>query len=172
RRPCGRWRSRDCSYGNYRLRWPPRPAYAATSSPTPTRAAAAGEPVGRRQHAAHRRCGAARRPTVGGAQDRRPDGAHRCAVLRLAGAQDAGGDGPMRIEARGLHVRLGHREVLRGLDFVAHAGEMTAVIGPNGAGKTTLLKALAGLVVPSAGTVSLRGCALAGWLPRARARAL
>ena len=78
----------------------------------------------------------------------------------------------MRIEARGLHVRLGHREVLRGLDFVAHAGEMTAVIGPNGAGKTTLLKALAGLVVPSAGTVSLRGSALAGWLPRARARAL
>src|SRR5262249_30260894 len=41
-----------------------------------------------------------------------------------------------------------------------------------GAGKTTLLKALAGLVAPSAGTVSLQGCALSGWLPRARARAL
>ena len=78
----------------------------------------------------------------------------------------------MRIEAHGLHVRLGRREVLRGLDFVAHPGEMTAVIGPNGAGKTTLLKALAGLLAPSAGTVSLQGSALAGWLPRARARAL
>src|SRR5215831_12543155 len=109
---------------------------------------------------------------MGGAQDRRLNGAHRCAVLHLAGAQDAGGDGPMRIEAHGLHVHLGRREVLRGLDFVAHAGEMTAVIGPNGAGKTTLLKALAGLLAPSAGTVSLEGCALAGWLPRARARAL
>ena len=43
-------------------------------------------------------------------------------------------------------MRLGSREVLRGLDFAAHAGEMTAVIGPNGAGKTTLLKVLAGLL--------------------------
>jgi iron complex transport system ATP-binding protein len=78
----------------------------------------------------------------------------------------------MRIEAHSLHVRLGRREVLRGLDFVACAGEMTAVIGPNGAGKTTLLKALAGLLAPSAGAVSLAGRALGGWLPRARARAL
>ena len=60
----------------------------------------------------------------------------------------------MRIEARGLRMRLGLREVLCGLDFVAHAGEMTAVIGPNGAGKTTLLKVLAGLLTPSAGAVS------------------
>ena len=73
----------------------------------------------------------------------------------------------MRIEAHELHVRLGRREVLRGLDFVAHAGEMTAVIGPNGAGKTTLLKALAGLLAPCAGTVSLEGCALA-YLPQER----
>src|SRR5262249_44305006 len=105
-------------------------------------------------------------------QDRRADGAHWCAVLCLAGAQDAGGDSPMRIEAHGLHVRLGRREVLGGVDFVAHAGQMTAVIGPNGAGKTTLLKALAGLLVPAAGTVTLEGRALAAWLPRARARAL
>jgi iron complex transport system ATP-binding protein len=78
----------------------------------------------------------------------------------------------MRIEAHGLTVRLGRREALRGLEFVAHAGEMTAVIGPNGAGKTTLLKVLAGLIAPSAGAVWLGGLALSGWLPRARARAL
>ena len=76
----------------------------------------------------------------------------------------------MKIEARGLHMRLGSREVLRGLDFVAHTGEMTAVIGPNGAGKTTLLKALAGLLTPSAGAVTLDGRAMADWPPQVRAR--
>jgi iron complex transport system ATP-binding protein len=78
----------------------------------------------------------------------------------------------MRIEARDLHVRLGAREVLRGLDCVAHAGEMTAVIGPNGAGKTTLLKVLAGLLAPSAGAVTLDGRAIADWPPQVRARSL
>jgi iron complex transport system ATP-binding protein len=78
----------------------------------------------------------------------------------------------MKIEARGLHMRLGLREVLSGLDFVAHAGEMTAVIGPNGAGKTTLLKILAGLLAPSAGTVTLGAHAMADWPPPQRARSL
>jgi molybdate transport system ATP-binding protein len=36
-------------------------------------------------------------------------------------------------------------------------GEIVAVLGPNGAGKTTLLRALAGLVRPDRGTVSLDG---------------
>ena len=33
-----------------------------------------------------------------------------------------GGAGAMKIEARGLHARLGGREVLRGLEFVGPAG--------------------------------------------------
>ena len=78
----------------------------------------------------------------------------------------------MRIEARGLRMRLGHREVLNGLDFVAHTGDLTAVIGPNGAGKTTLLKALAGLLVPSDGTVSLDGHPLVDWSRQTLARSL
>ncbi|HEY7599186.1 MAG TPA: ABC transporter ATP-binding protein, partial [Candidatus Limnocylindrales bacterium] len=69
----------------------------------------------------------------------------------------------MRIEARGLRVSLRGREVLRGLDFAAEPGRLTAIIGRNGAGKTTLLKALAGLIVPQAGTVVLDGADLAGW---------
>ena len=36
-------------------------------------------------------------------------------------------------------------------------GERVAVVGPNGAGKTTLLRALAGLIRPRRGRVSLRG---------------
>ena len=67
----------------------------------------------------------------------------------------------MRVEARNVHVRLKAREVLTGLDFTAHAGELTAVIGPNGAGKTTLLRALAGLLPLAAGAASLDGRAVA-----------
>ena len=78
----------------------------------------------------------------------------------------------MRVEVRGLHVALGAREVLSGLDFSAHAGEMTAVIGPNGAGKTTLLRAIAGLLRPTAGTAAVDGRAIADWQPQALARAL
>jgi iron complex transport system ATP-binding protein len=78
----------------------------------------------------------------------------------------------MRIEARGLFVRLRSREVLSGLDFVAHPAELTAVIGPNGAGKTTLLRVLAGLLAPSSGTAALDGRAIAEWPPRELARAL
>jgi iron complex transport system ATP-binding protein len=78
----------------------------------------------------------------------------------------------MRIEARRLRVRLRSREVLSGLDFTAHPGEMTAVIGPNGAGKTTLLRVLAGLLTPSAGTAALDGRGIAEWPARELARAL
>ena len=56
----------------------------------------------------------------------------------------------MKIEARGLCVRLKARDVLQGLDAVAHPGQLTAIIGPNGAGKTTLLRAFAGLLTPAA----------------------
>ena len=127
----------------------------------------------RRRHdaAAGRRCPAPD-PAVGRAQDRRAHGADRRAVLRLAGAQDARGAGAVRVEARNLHVRLKAREVLIGLDFSAHAGQLTAVIGPNGAGKTTLLRALAGLLAPAAGAASLDGRAVAEWRPRELARAL
>jgi iron complex transport system ATP-binding protein len=78
----------------------------------------------------------------------------------------------MKVEGRGLSVRLKGREVLRGLDFVAQAGELTAVIGPNGAGKTTLLKALAGLVPPAAGTALVGGHAVGTLQARELARRL
>ena len=78
----------------------------------------------------------------------------------------------MRIEARALHVALKAREVLRGLDFAAEPGQMTAIVGPNGAGKTTLLRALAGLRTVAAGSVLLDGRPLAQWPSRELARAL
>jgi iron complex transport system ATP-binding protein len=72
---------------------------------------------------------------------------------------------------RGLHVDLGGREVLHGIDIVLPQGRWTAVAGPNGAGKTTLLKALLQLL-PARGERMLLGKPLAQWSARERARAL
>ncbi len=63
---------------------------------------------------------------------------------------------PTALEARGLQVARGGRDVLQGLDIAVPAGRWTAVVGPNGAGKTTLLQALAGLL-PARGAVRWLG---------------
>jgi len=46
-------------------------------------------------------------------------------------------------------------------------GEIRAVIGPNGAGKSTLFNVIAGLLRPTAGTVTFKGEDLAGLPPHA-----
>jgi len=53
--------------------------------------------------------------------------------------------------------------VFRGVSLSAQPGELLALLGPNGAGKTTLLKALAGLLRPAEGVVTLDGRDLAQW---------
>jgi iron complex transport system ATP-binding protein len=75
------------------------------------------------------------------------------------------------LSATGLHVTLGHRAVLQGLDVAIAGGRWTAIVGPNGAGKTTLLKALAHLL-PSRGEVRLFGRSAREWSDRERARTL
>lgn len=74
------------------------------------------------------------------------------------------------LETRGLFAGYGDRAVLRGVDLRLSRGDRAAVIGPNGSGKTTLLRALAGIVPPSAGGVSLLGQDLARLDRRERAR--
>jgi ABC-2 type transport system ATP-binding protein len=46
---------------------------------------------------------------------------------------------------------------LQDVSFKLVHGESLAVIGPNGAGKSTLLQLLAGIIMPSAGSVEVRG---------------
>jgi simple sugar transport system ATP-binding protein len=65
-------------------------------------------------------------------------------------------DGPI-MEARGISKHFGHVEALRGADFSARAGEVTALIGDNGAGKSTLVKILSGVYKPSAGEIFIKG---------------
>jgi D-xylose transport system ATP-binding protein len=49
------------------------------------------------------------------------------------------------LEVRGLNKSFGPVQVLRNVDFSAHAGQVTALVGDNGAGKSTLVKCLGGI---------------------------
>ncbi|CAM5387067.1 heme ABC transporter ATP-binding protein [Streptomyces aurantiogriseus] len=71
--------------------------------------------------------------------------------------------GDLLAEADGLHVRLGTREVLRGVDVEVRAGEVLALVGPNGAAKSTLLGALAADLPPAAGVVRIHGRPATQW---------
>jgi ABC-2 type transport system ATP-binding protein len=61
------------------------------------------------------------------------------------------------VVARGLGRSYGARPVLADVDLDVEAGQVVGLVGPNGGGKTTLLLLLAGLVRPTAGTVSVGG---------------
>ena len=59
------------------------------------------------------------------------------------------------IRARGLAMRYGSKRIFDGLELDVERGGFVLVTGPNGAGKTTLLRLVAGLVVPTAGEITV-----------------
>jgi len=61
------------------------------------------------------------------------------------------------LEAIDLHRRYGHNEVLRGVSFGVHRGDVKAVLGPSGSGKSTMLRCLALLEPVDRGEVLLEG---------------
>lgn len=61
------------------------------------------------------------------------------------------------LDVHKLTVRFDGRVALEDINFHLHAGERVAVVGPNGAGKSTLFKVVAGVLAPTAGTVTISG---------------
>jgi ABC-2 type transport system ATP-binding protein len=61
------------------------------------------------------------------------------------------------IEIHDLTKRYGEFTAVDGLSLTAAAGEIFGFLGPNGAGKTTTIRIVAGLSLPTSGTVTVNG---------------
>ncbi len=77
------------------------------------------------------------------------------------------------VEVTGLAKTYGKVTAVNGISFGIERGHCVALLGPNGAGKTTSLNMLAGLLRPTAGSISFQGLApggdrrtLIGYLPQ------
>jgi iron complex transport system ATP-binding protein len=64
------------------------------------------------------------------------------------------------LEAKGLSLSAGGRELVRALDLSLAPGQCWSLLGPNGSGKTSLIHALAGLRAPRSGAIALDGVPL------------
>lgn len=71
--------------------------------------------------------------------------------------EDPGGGSTLEIDD--LWVRIGDKQVLKGVDMSVGKGETHALFGPNGCGKTTLLSTIAGIprYVVERGTITFKG---------------
>jgi Fe-S cluster assembly ATP-binding protein len=63
------------------------------------------------------------------------------------------------LSVKGLCVRIGSREVLRGVDLSIAPDETHVLLGPNGSGKTTLLNAILGMpgYEVTSGSITFKG---------------
>ncbi|GAB2794045.1 ATP-binding cassette domain-containing protein [Amycolatopsis magusensis] len=79
---------------------------------------------------------------------------------------------PKRVEGRfgGLRTMFTRERVTKravdGISFTLQEGELVGYLGPNGAGKSTTVKMLAGILVPTSGTVEVAGAV--PWRDRSR----
>jgi len=73
------------------------------------------------------------------------------------------------LSCRGIVHDYEGTPALRGVDLDVLEGEVVAVTGPSGSGKSTLLLCLAGILVPTEGSVSLSGIDLHALGERGRA---
>jgi Fe-S cluster assembly ATP-binding protein len=76
------------------------------------------------------------------------------------------------LSIKDLHVRIGDKEIIRGLTLDIPKGEVHAIMGPNGSGKSTLSKAIGGHpdYTVTSGEVLLDGKSILGMEPDERSR--
>ncbi|MFM2375916.1 MAG: hypothetical protein RLZZ165_1013 [Bacteroidota bacterium] len=63
----------------------------------------------------------------------------------------------MSIQISNITKAFGDKEVLRGVSFAFHQGEVNMIIGASGSGKSVLLKCIVGLMKPDAGQILYDG---------------
>jgi branched-chain amino acid transport system ATP-binding protein len=80
-----------------------------------------------------------------------------------AGKGSSGGAPSLRLE--GMTVTRGGRPVVKDVSIEIPPSEVTALLGPNGAGKSSLVLAVAGVLRPESGSVTLGDGNLAGGRP-------
>ena len=61
------------------------------------------------------------------------------------------------IQIDNYHKSYNETVAVAGLSFNVQAGQILGLLGPNGAGKTTTLRAIAGIIPPTYGTLSVAG---------------
>ena len=61
------------------------------------------------------------------------------------------------IELKGITKKYGEFRAVDNLSLTVNKGEIFGFLGPNGAGKTTTIKIIAGVLLPSAGIVTIGG---------------
>jgi ABC-2 type transport system ATP-binding protein len=69
----------------------------------------------------------------------------------------AGGGAQTAICVEDYHKTYQETVAVEGLSFQVEAGQVLGLVGPNGAGKTTTLKAIAGIIPPTKGRLSVAG---------------
>lgn len=74
------------------------------------------------------------------------------------------------LQTERLCLAPGAQDLIRVLDWRVECGQLWCILGQNGVGKTTLLYALAGLLVPTSGCVTIDGVPIAGMDAPALAR--
>jgi ABC-2 type transport system ATP-binding protein len=75
---------------------------------------------------------------------------------------------PHAIDVSALRVVRGGAEVLHEVDLQVPAGEITGLLGPSGCGKSTLMRAIVGVQIVQAGSVTVLGAPAGSPALRAR----
>ena len=76
----------------------------------------------------------------------------------------------MSLVLNDVTVSRGVGPVISNVSLEIKPGEITTLVGPNGAGKTSLIEAIAGVLIPSAGTITMDDVNITKFSKRKRAR--